>query len=427
LDDEEVIMPEKKLARGAAVVGAGMSKFGAFPGKSSRDLFVEAFQEMLGSVDKGFDPRDIETLYIGNYSSDLFEGQGHTAPILADWTGLTPRAATRVEDACASSGVAFRQGLLAVASGLYDIVLVGGIEKMTDLPTAEVTDTLATASDVTYEISAGFTFPGFYAAMATAYMNQYDADFDALLKVGMKNHDNGALNEKAQFGSTIRQVMDGKIARAEAKGRPIPTWADEMAFLKDDRANPMIAWPLRLFDCSPISDGAAALLIVNDEIAKNFTDDPLYVIGTGQASDSALHDRTSLTSLRAAKEAGRQAYQMAGVSPKDIQLAEVHDCFTIAEVIATEDLGFFQPGEGHQAAEEGLTARHGPKPVNTSGGLKSKGHPVGASGAGQVVEIWKQLRGTAGARQIGGDPALGLTHNVGGTGQTCVVHIFERR
>jgi acetyl-CoA C-acetyltransferase len=421
------MMADKKLARGVAVVGAGMSKFGAFPGKSSRDLFVEAFQEMLESVDKGFDPREIETLYIGNYSSDLFEGQGHTAPILADWTGLTPRAATRVEDACASSGVAFRQGLLAVASGLYDIVLVGGIEKMTDLPTAEVTDTLATASDVTYEISAGFTFPGFYAAMATAYMHQYGADFDTLLKVGMKNHDNGALNEKAQFGSTIRQVMDGKIARAEAKGRPVPTWVDEMEFLKDDRANPMIAWPLRLFDCSPISDGAAALLIVGEEIAKNFTDDPLYVIGTGQASDSALHDRASLTSLRAAKEASKQAYQMAGVSPDEIKLAEVHDCFTIAEVIATEDLGFFPPGEGHQAAEEGLTSRNGLKPVNTSGGLKSKGHPVGASGAGQVVEIWKQLRGTAGERQIAGNPALGLTHNVGGTGQTCVVHIFERR
>lgn len=420
-------MMDKKLARGVAVVGAGMSKFGAFPGKSSRDLFVEAFQEMLGSVEKGFDPREIEALYVGNYSSDLFEGQGHTAPIMADWTGLTPRAATRVEDACASGGVAFRQAMIAVASGLYDIVLVGGIEKMTDLPTAEVTDTLATASDVTYEISAGFTFPGFYAAMATSYMNQYGASSDTLLKVGMKNHDNGALNDKAQFGSTIRQVMDGKIARAEAKGRPIPAWANEMEFLKDDRANPMIAWPLRLFDCSPVSDGAASLLIVSEEIAKNFTDDPLYVIGTGQASDNALHDRESLTSLRAAKEASKQAYQMAGVTPDDIKLAEVHDCFTIAEVIASEDLGFFEPGTGHEAAEEGLTARMGPKPINTSGGLKSKGHPVGASGAGQVVEVWKQLRGTAGARQVPGNPGLGLTHNVGGTGQTCVVHIFERR
>ncbi len=420
-------MANKKFGRGVAVVGAGMSKFGAFPGRSTRDLFVEAFQEMRASVDKGFNPREIEALYIGNYSSDLFEGQGHTAPIMADWVGLTPRPATRVEDACASGGVAFRQGVMAIASGIADIVLVGGIEKMTDLPTAEVTDTLATASDGLYEISAGFTFPGFYAAMATAYMHDYGATPETFMKVGMKNHENGALNEKAQFGSTIRQVMEGKIAKAKERGKPVPAWEDEIAFLKDDQANPVIAWPMRLFDCSPISDGAAALLLVSEELAGKFSAAPLHVIGSGQASDAAMHDRKSLTSLRAAREAGRQAYEMAGVTPADIHLAEVHDCFTIAEVIATEDLGFFAPGKGYAAAEEGQTSRHGPKPINTSGGLKSKGHPVGASGAGQVVEIWKQLRGIAGERQVAGNPSLGLAHNVGGTGQTCVVHIFERR
>jgi acetyl-CoA C-acetyltransferase len=323
--------------------------------------------------------------------------------------------------------VAFRQGVLAIASGAHDIVLVGGIEKMTDLPTAEVTDTLATASDVLYEIPAGFTFPGFYAAMATAYMEKYKATPETFMKVGMKNHENGALNAKAQFGKSIRQVMDGKIAKAEAKGRPIPSWDGELAFLQDDSANPIIAWPMRLFDCSPISDGAAALMLVSEDIARQFTDNPLYVLGSGQASDVALHDRESLTSLRAARLAGQEAYDMAGVKPENIQLAEVHDCFTIAEVLASEDLGFFKPGQGGQAAEEGLTARNGAKPINTSGGLKSKGHPVGASGAGQVVEIWKQLRGTAGDRQVGGNPRLALTHNVGGTGQTCVVHIFERR
>jgi acetyl-CoA C-acetyltransferase len=247
------------------------------------------------------------------------------------------------------------------------------------------------------------------------------------LKVGLKNHDNGALNEKAQFGLTIQQVMDGKIAKAKAKGKPVPSWENELEFLKDDRANPMIAWPLRLFDCSPISDGAVSLLLVSEEIAANFTDSPLYVIGSGQASDVALHDRENITGLRAAQEAGKQAFEMAGVIPADIKMAEVHDCFTIAEIIATEDLGFFKPGEGSAAAEEGLTARNGLKPINTSGGLKSKGHPVGASGAGQVVEIWKQLRGIAGERQVPGNPELGMTHNVGGTGQTCVVHIFEQR
>lgn len=408
-------------------MGAGMSKFGSFPGKTSRDLFVDAFKEMLNSVDKGIDPETIEALYIGNYSSDLFEGQGHTAPLMADWTGLTPRPATRVEDACASSGVAIRQGILAVASGLFDIVLVGGIEKMTDLPTSQVTDTLATASDMLYEIPAGFTFPGFYAAMASVYMDRYGAPPESFMKVGLKNHDNGALNQNAQYGATIRQVMDGKIAKAKQKGRPEPTWADEMDFLHDDRANPMIAWPMRLFDCSPISDGAAAILLVSEELANSFSDTPLFVIGSGQASDVTLHDRPELTSLRAARIASQQAYAMAGITPADIKVAEVHDCFTIAEIIATEDLGFFPPGEGYVAAEEGLTARYGLKPVNTSGGLKSKGHPVGASGAGQVVEIWKQMRGEAGERQASGDLNLGLTHNVGGTGQTCAVHIFERR
>jgi len=420
-------MQQRKPGRGVAIVGAGMSKFGAFPGLATRDLFVEAFREMLASVDKGFDARDIEALYIGNFSSDLFEGQAHTAPIMADWVGLTPRPATRVEDACASSGVAFREGLIAVASGLYDMVLVGGIEKMTDLPTARVTDTLATAADVTYETPAGFTFPGLYASMATAYMHAYGATPEAFLKVGLKNHENGALNPKAQFGQRIADIIEARKASATKKGKPIPTWADELAFLNDERANPVIAWPLRLYDCSPISDGAAALLLVSEELARRFTDAPLYVIGSGQASDGATHDRPTLTGIPAAQRAAQLAYAMAGITPADIQLAEVHDCFTIAEIMATEDLGFFAPGEGWRAAIEGRTARTGDRPINTSGGLKSKGHPVGASGAGQVVEIWKQLRGEAGARQLPGELRLGLTHNVGGTGQTCVVHIFERR
>ena len=420
-------MASHKLARRAAIVGAGMSRFGAFADMTTRDLFVEAFCEMHHSVDKGLDPEDIEALYIGNYSSDLFEGQGHTAPIMADWVGLVPRPATRVEGACASGGVALREGLIAIASGLYDIVLVGGIEKMTNLPTERVTDSLATAGDVLYEIPAGFTFPGFYAAMATAYMDRYGATPETFMQVGLKNHDNGSLNEKAQFGATIGQIMERKIASAQRKGRPVPSWSDEKAFLHDERANPVIAWPMRLFDCSPISDGAAAVLLVAEELACSFSDEPLYIIGSGQGSAPALHDRPDVTTIGSARVAAQQAYQMAGVSAQDIKLAEVHDCFTIAEIIATEDLGFFPAGEGYRAAEEGRTARTAPRPINTSGGLKSKGHPVGASGVGQVVEIWEQMRGSAGARQVGGDLDLGLTHNVGATGQTCVVHIYERR
>lgn len=416
----------KQLARGVCLVGAGMSKFGSFPDKSSRDLFVEAFLDMRDSVDKGFDFQEIESVIIGNFSSDLFEGQAHTAPIMADAVGLVPRAAVRVEDACASSGVALRQGILAIASGVYDIVLVGGIEMMTKLPTAQVTDTLAAAGDVLYEIPVGFTFPGFYAAMATAYFDRYGAKPEDLMQVALKNHANGALNAKAQFGVSIPDWMEKRKESAIKKGKPVPTWKDEWDFLHDDRANPMIAWPLRLFDCSPITDGATAALLVSEEIARNFTDHPLKMIGSGQASDYPLHDRPDLTSIGAAKLSGQEAYQMAGLGPEDIQVAEVHDCFTIAEVIATEDLGFFDPGEGYKQVELGLTTRAGKIPINPSGGLKAKGHPVGASGIGQTVEIFKQLRGSAGERQIKGDPRIGLTHNVGATGQTCVVHIYQR-
>lgn len=420
-------MPLRKLSRGVALVGAGMSKFGAFKGKSSRDLFVEAFIDMLTSVDRDFDPKEIEALYVGNYSSDLFENQGHLAPILANWTGLTPIPAVRVEDACASAGVALREGLLAVASGMYDIVLVGGVEKMTDLATSAVTDSLATAADAQYEIPAGFTFPGFYAAMATAYMNAYGATPETFMKVGIKNHEHGSLNEKAQYGAKISTLMEARRASAAKNGLPVPEWDDEMEFLHDDDANPIIAWPMRLYDCSPISDGAAVALLVSEDLARKFSDRPIYVVGSGQASDGALHDRGTLTGIPSARLAGEMAFRMAGITPQDIDFAEVHDCFTIAEIIATEDLGFFAPGKGGKMAEQGATSRGGSLPINLSGGLKSKGHPVGASGIGQVVEVWKQLRGEAGQRQIGGKLRYGLTHNVGGTGQTCVVHIFERR
>ena len=247
------------------------------------------------------------------------------------------------------------------------------------------------------------------------------------MNVAIKNHENGALNPNAQFGVTIPAWMEGRKAAAQKKGRPVPTWQNEMEFLYDDSANPMIAWPLRLFDCSPITDGGAAVLLVAEEIAPRFTDHPLHIIGSGQASDAALHDRDDLTSLSAARRAAQEAYAMAGVTPQEICVTEVHDCFTIAEIIATEDLGYFAPGDGFKAAEDRVTARDGAKPVNTSGGLKSKGHPVGASGVAQAVEMFKQMRGEAGQRQVARDLPLGLIHNLGGTGGTCVVHIFERR
>jgi acetyl-CoA C-acetyltransferase len=416
-----------KWARGVALVGAGMSKFGAFPEKTSRDLFVEAFLDLQAHIDKGLDSKRIEAFYLGNFSSDQFEKQAHLAPILANWVGLSPISSLRIEDACASGGVAIRQAALAIASGEYDVVLVGGIEKMTDLDIASVTEALATAADTQFEIPAGFTFPGFYAAMATAYMAKYDAPREAFYQVSIKNHRNGALNDKAQFSQTIREIMESKKARALQKGRSVPEWKDEMAFLRDPKGNPNIAWPMALFDCSPISDGAAVALLISEDIANEFTNTPLYLIGSGQASDGALPDRETLAAIPAAELAGKQAYAMAGIGPEEIDFAEVHDCFTIAEIMAIEDLGFFPHGEGWKAEMAGKTTMTGEKPINTSGGLKAKGHPVGASGVGQVVEIWKQLRGIAGARQLPNDPRIGLTHNVGGSGQTCVVNIFERR
>ncbi len=420
-------MKSTRLPRGVALVGAGMSRFGAFPEKNSRDLFVEAYQALSKSVDKGLDPTQIESLYLGNFSSDQFERQGHIAPLMADAVGLAPIPATRLEDACASGGVALRQGVMAVASGMQDVVLAGGVEKMTNLPTAEVTDTLATAADIPFEIAAGFTFPGLYAAMATAYMHRYGMKPEHLMHVAIKNHANGALNPLAQFGVSLPDWMQGRISAAIKKGKPAPTWQTVWDFLHDNSANPMVAWPLRLFDCSPITDGAATVLLVSAERAHEFSDHPIYIIGSGQASGVPLHDREELTSIPAARRAAQVAYAMAGVSASDIRIAEVHDCFTIAEVIAGEDLGFFAPGDGYKAAEDGVTARDGARPINTSGGLKSKGHPVGASGVAQAVEVWKQMRGEAQARQVAGDIPLALTHNVGATGSTCVVHIYERR
>jgi acetyl-CoA C-acetyltransferase len=418
---------KRKLGRPVSVVGAGLSQFGAFPGKDSRDLFVEAFQDMVESIDRGFDIHDIECAYVGNYSSDLFEHQGHTAPIVADWLGITPIPITRIENACASSGSALREGVMAIASGMYDVVLVGGMEKMTNLPTDGVTDVLASAADGLYEVPAGLTFPGIFGAIAKAHMDRYETNLDHLLKVAIKNHANGALNPKAQFQQTMTTMMERRITRAQERGQEVPDYKTEIDFLNDERANPWIAWPLRLYDCAPITDGASCVLLVSDEIAHNFTDTPISIAGIGQATGKPLHDSEELTSLSAAKAASQQAYDMAGITIADVDLAEVHDCFTIAEIVATEDLGFFGPGEGPRAVDEGRTALDGDHPINTSGGLKAKGHPVGASGVGQVIEIYHQLRGEAGERQVKKDnPTVGITHNVGGTGGTCVVNVLRR-
>lgn len=409
------------LSRGVAVVGAGMTRFHhrIHADKTSRELFVEAGVEAMNSVDNGIDVEDIGALYVGNFSSDVFEKQTHTAALMADWMGLTPKAATRVEDACASSGVAVNMGVLAIASGAYDAVMVGGVEKMRTLGTEEVTDTLAMAADAIYEVGAGFTFPGLYAALATAHFAKYGSTWEQLAAITIKNHHNGALNPKAHYQA---EIMDTASRLGERRGM---TFGDEMEFLTS-HLNPVVAHPLRLFDCCPISDGSAVVILAADDVAKKFTDTPVHIKGIGQASDAmALHDRADLTTLRATKLAASQAYGMAGVEAGDIDVADVHDCFTIAEVLATEDLGFFQKGEGGKAAVEGRTALGGDKPVNPDGGLKAKGHPVGATGAAMAYEMYKQLRGEAGEHQVA-DAYIGLAHNVGASGGTVAVQVYGR-
>jgi acetyl-CoA C-acetyltransferase len=410
-----------RLSREVAVVGGGMTRFHhkIHAENTSRELFVDAALEAKGSVDNGFDLKDVEALFIGNFSSDAFERQSHTAALMADWLGITPVPASRIEDACASSGVAVNVAAMAIASGAYDVVMVGGVEKMRGLSTEGVTDTLAMAADAIYEVGAGFTFPGLYATLASAHFAEYGSNWEQLVSITIKNHHNGSLNPKAHFQ---KEIID--IAKRQGERRQV-TFRDELDFLRSSM-NPYVAYPLRLFDCCPISDGASALVLVAGEKAREYTDSPVYIRGIGQASDSmALHDRDSLTSLRATKLASDQAYKIAGIQAGDVGVADVHDCFTIAELLATEDLGFFPKGEGGKAAVEGRTALDGDVSVNPDGGLKAKGHPVGATGAAMAYEMFKQLRGEAGRHQVEG-VEYGLAHNVGASGPTVCVQIYGR-
>ena len=418
---------KRKLGRGVAAVGVGMSRFGMFKDRDSKDLFSEAYREMLASVDKGIDPNDIDALYLGNFTNDFFMHQAHWGPIISDLVGLAPKPATRTEGACASSALAFREGVFAIASGFYDMVLVGGVEEMSKRTTEEVAEGLALAT-APYEGRVGFTFPGVFGAIATAYFARYGANREHLMNITIKSHSNAPLNPKAQFNLSIQDLMKVKAESAKKKGRPVPEWQDEKDFLRDPVANPVVAWPMHLYDCCPISDGACCVLLVAEEMAKEFTDDPVYVVGIGQGSGRGLHACEELTYFEATRYAAKEAYDLSGLRPDDVQFSEVHDCFSIAELVHIEDLGFFKPGEGYKAVADGATRLDGPKPINTSGGLKCKGHPVGATGVSQIYEVWTQLRGQAGRRQVPiKDLRIGAAHNLGGTGGTCTFTILERR
>ena len=382
--------------RDVAVIGVGMTKWGELWEKSLRDIFVES--ALLALDDAGVDR--IDSMYVGSMSSGLFVGQEHIASLLADYLGQAPIPSTRVETACASGGLALRLGFMEVASGMSDVVLVSGIEKMTDVNGYEATYALGTAADQEYEGYHGITFPGLYALIARAHMEKYGTTREQLALVAVKNHLNGSKNPLAQypFEITVDSVLNSV----------------------------MVADPLRILDCSPITDGAAAVILCPIEMARKMNKPVVKIIGSGHATDSiALSSRKDITWLESTYQAGKRAYAMANKKPKDIDILEVHDCFTIAEICVIEALGIVEKGKGGEAAEDEITYLEGKIPVNTSGGLKAKGHPVGATGVAQVIEIVKQLRGEAGKRQVK-DPRIGMAQNMGGSGGSAVVHIFER-
>ena len=381
--------------RDVAIIGVGMTKWGELWEKSLRTIFAET--ALLAIDNAGVDR--IDAMVVGCMSSGLFVGQEHLASLLSDYLGKNPIPAARVESACSSGGLALRQGFIEVASGISDIVLVAGVEKMTDVTGCEATYALGTAADQEYEGYHGLTFPGLYAMMAVAHMDRYGTTRNQLSMVAVKNHENGSKNPLAQY--------------------PFKVTVDAV------NNSVLVADPLRILDCSPITDGAAAVVLCPMEMAKKMKKTAVRISGTGQATDTiSLASRSDIAWLESTHLAAKKALAMAGRTLEDMDLFEVHDCFTIAEILVTEALGIAARGRGGQAVEEGLTSLRGKFPVNPSGGLKAKGHPVGATGVAQAVEVVKQLRGEAGERQVKG-AKRGLTQNMGGTGGSAVVHIFE--
>lgn len=385
--------------RDVAIVGIGSTSFGEHWDRGLKELVAEAGFE--AAEDAGIRGKDIELVIAGNMSGGRFVGQEHVAALMADFLGLNPTPAVRVEAACASGGVALREGYMAVASGFYDLVAAGGVEKMTDIYGGGAAAVLSGAMDFEWEAYFGTTFPGIYALIAQRYMYEYDLTREQLAKVAVKNHYHGSFNPLAHFQNRIK--------------------------VEDVLNSRLIADPLRLFDCSPISDGASCVLLAPAEDARKYTDTPIIIETSRQASGTlSLFMRKDICTIEATVKAADQAFDDTGLSRKDVDIIEVHDCFTIAEILALEDLGFCKKGEGGKFYDEGQTYFDGELPVNTDGGLKAAGHPVGATGIKQIVELVKQLRGEAEkGRQVKG-AKTGLAHNLGGSGATVVVTILRR-
>jgi acetyl-CoA C-acetyltransferase len=382
--------------RRVAVVGVGVTKFGKHD-RSSAELFAEAAREAL--ADAELSPASVQALYYGNVVGGETEKQLHTGPQAASVLGIPTVPTTRFETACASSHAAFRHAVMEIAAGVSDVVLVGGGERVLNVPTAESTEYFAYASDATWEQPLGLTFPGVFALVARAHMAKYGTTEAQMAAVAVKNHRHGALNPKAQFQKeiTLEQVL-------------------ESAYVAD---------PLKLYDCCPFTDGGAAVVLASEEIAHR-RPRAVWVLASAAASDTMLmHEKKHLAHVPTTERAAAAAYRQAGIGPADVDVVELHDCFTIAEIVATEGLGLFEPGTGGIAAEKGWTSLGGKLPVNPSGGLKAKGHPIGATGAAQIAEIATQLRGEAGPRQVDG-AHIGLAHTLGGNLATVLVSLFSR-
>ncbi len=382
----------------AYLVGAGQSAYGSFPEESYRSLFRTAFESAIESVPNGLEKSAIDEAFVGTLGVGGRQ-LGLSGPAVTEHVGLGGIPCTRVENACAASGFSVRSAVQAVKSGMADVVLASGFEVMSDMSSDATKYWLGVSGETEWERLSGTTFSGVYAQMASVHMQRYGTTREQLSRVAVKNHANGAKNPHAQLGfeCSLEEAMQA----------------------------PLVADPLNLYHCCPTSDGAACALIVSEDVVSEYADEPIRVAGVGAGSDSVgLFEREEYTRVPASEQAGDAAYDMADVGPDDLDFAEVHDCFAIAELLAYEDLGFCERGEAGSLVESGATELDGELPVNTSGGLKSKGHPIGATGAGQVVEAFKQLTGNAGERQIE-NATRGLTHNVGGSGGAAVVHVFE--
>jgi len=377
------------------VLGAGSTKYGKLEDSIS-DITLQA---SVGAIESaGIESKEIEAGYISNVFG-VADKQVHLGPVVMSNLGISDKPSLSIESACGSGSVSFREAFANVAAGFYDAVLVAGVEKVTHTGTEWTTTYFSYCSDFFYEGKAGVSFPGLFASMARAYLNEFNATEEDFARVAVKNHDNGLLNPKAHLRKkiTVDDVMNSDV----------------------------VASPLKLYDCCPFSDGASAVILCNQRFAKEHGGDYIDVIGSGRGgSPAALQGREHLTTIPSTNIAATAAYKMAGITAKDVDFAEVHDCFTIAEVVDTEDLGFFEKGKGVEAVRDDQTSLNGQISINPSGGLKSKGHPIGATGVGQVVEVYDQLTGNARERTVK-DAKIGLTHNFGATGASCAVHIFR--